>query len=137
MLDDQVLVGASRQSFDALRPLAFSTLADLVHHVRATLKLPQLSWVVHIYCRNIHDASLPVTIQTTSVRLLLNLTHDIFHSHDPDPSKGKALLVKILKTLVHKFDTLRDYMEHVDETERLRSLEYSHSTLVSFDIRRS
>ncbi len=127
LLDEQVLVGAGRQSFETLRPLAYSTLADLVHHVRANLKLPQLSWVVHIYCRNIHDASLPVTIQTTSVRLLLNLTDYIFHNHDPDSTKGKGLLVKILKTLVHKFDTLRDYMEHVDETERLRSFEHTQS----------
>jgi transformation/transcription domain-associated protein len=53
---------------DALRPLAYSTLADLVHHVRASLNLQQLAKVVHMYSKNIHSDTLPVTIQTTSVR---------------------------------------------------------------------
>jgi hypothetical protein len=36
---------------------------------------------------------------------------------DPDPAKGKMLLVRILKTLVTKFGTLRSYMERVEEAE--------------------
>jgi hypothetical protein len=40
----------------------------------------QLSKIVHMFSRNIYDASLPATIQTTSIRLLLNLTDFIFHN---------------------------------------------------------
>ena len=42
--------------------------------------MPQLGRVVHVYSRTISDASLPATIQTTSVRLLLNLTDYIYHN---------------------------------------------------------
>jgi transformation/transcription domain-associated protein len=85
-LDEALLVGATASAssasssssphgpsihsaaHDALRPLAYSTLADLVHHVRASLNLQQLAKVVHMYSKNIHSDTLPVTIQTTSVR---------------------------------------------------------------------
>ena len=68
----QVLVGESRSPSEALRPLAYSTLADLIHHVRSSLSLPQLACVLKLLSRNVHDPALPVTIQTTSARLLLN-----------------------------------------------------------------
>jgi len=44
-----------------------------VHHVRTELSLAQLSKVVYLFSRNIHDASLPFNIQTMSAKLLLNL----------------------------------------------------------------
>lgn len=50
-----------------------------------------------VFSRNIHDPSLPITIQTTSVKLLLNLVDYIFHNDDPDPQRGKKLLQRILK----------------------------------------
>ena len=107
LLDEKVLIGLGRPSRDALRPLAFSTLADLVHHVRAELNLSQLSRVVLLFSRNLHDPRLPLNVQTTSVRLLLNLVDFVFHNRDADISKGQRLLVHILQTLVSKFDTLR------------------------------
>lgn len=72
-----------RTSFETLRPLAHSTLADLVHHVRSEvsalmlglvtnsnaplqLTLKQLSRTIYLYSRNIHDPSLPMGIQTMS-----------------------------------------------------------------------
>ena len=109
LLDDNVLIGsgysAIRASHETLRPLACSTLADLVHHVRGELGMKHLSRVVYIFSCNIHDASLPLAIQTTSVRLLLNLVESIFHKNDPE---ARALLVRILHTLVFKFTTLKE-----------------------------
>lgn len=44
----RVLVGTGRACFETLRPLAYSLLAEIVHHVRGDLSLPQvftsLSW---------------------------------------------------------------------------------------------
>jgi transformation/transcription domain-associated protein len=59
--------------FDIYRPLAYSTLADLVHHVRASLTFPQLTLVVHLSGRNIQDPTLPFSIQIMSAKLLINL----------------------------------------------------------------
>ena len=38
LLVEKVLVGTDRASHAALRPLAYSTLADLVHHVRSKVR---------------------------------------------------------------------------------------------------
>lgn len=37
-----MLVGAGRACFESLRPLAYSLLAEIVHHVRGDLWLPQV-----------------------------------------------------------------------------------------------
>lgn len=46
MLDEELLVGPGRQARDTLRPLAYSTLADLVHHVKDQIDLNQVSRVI-------------------------------------------------------------------------------------------
>jgi hypothetical protein len=118
LLDEKVLIGLGRPSRDTLRPLAFSTLADLVHHVRAELNIAQLSRVVLLFSRNLHDPVLPLNVQTTSVRLLLNLVDFIFHNNEADTTRGKRLLAHILQTLVAKFDTLRFLMHKISLTIR-------------------
>jgi len=78
--------------------------------MRAKLDMKQLGDIIFLFSRNIHDPSLPLTIQTTSVRLLLNLVDNIFHNKDPEKDKGRDLLVRILVTLVNKFKTLKTYV---------------------------
>ncbi|CAN0546395.1 unnamed protein product, partial [Ectocarpus sp. 12 AP-2014] len=48
MLDEDLLVGPGRQACDTLRPLAYSTLADLVHHVKDRIDLDQVSRVIQV-----------------------------------------------------------------------------------------
>jgi len=38
----RVLVGTGRACYETLRPLAYSLLAEIVHHVRADLSLSQV-----------------------------------------------------------------------------------------------
>ncbi|GAA5901376.1 uncharacterized protein JCM6883_000193 [Sporobolomyces salmoneus] len=64
LLDEFVLTGNSITGHEHLRPLAYSTVADLIHHCRADLTLSQLSRVVHTYCANIHDPTLVSAIHT-------------------------------------------------------------------------
>lgn len=73
LLNEKVLVGTGVTSHETLRPLAYSMLADLVHHVRAELTPTQLAKTVYIYSRNLHDQSLASSIQTMCAKLLLNL----------------------------------------------------------------
>ena len=118
MLREDVLIGNGRHAQAVLRPLAYSTVADLVHHVRAKLGLDQLSKVIYIFSRNIHDDELPLSIQTTSVRLLLNLVDNIFHNDHPDHMNGWRLLIRILAALVDKFETLVEYIPLLMEKEK-------------------
>lgn len=119
LFDERVLIGSNYRQHsatsnnsqsDSLRPMGYSTLADLVHHVRSELSLLQVSRVIYIFSRVIHDPSQPVTIQTTSARLLLNLVDHIFHNKDSNDQIGRDLLVRILDTLVRKFGTLLKFM---------------------------
>lgn len=57
--------------------MAYSMLADLVHHVRNKLTPIQLSKTVYMYSRNLHDPTLAAGIQTMCSKLLLNLTECI------------------------------------------------------------
>lgn len=41
-LSCRVLVGTGRACYETLRPLAYSLLAELIHHVRLDLSLPQV-----------------------------------------------------------------------------------------------
>ncbi|CAK9157021.1 unnamed protein product [Ilex paraguariensis] len=42
LLEERVLVGTGRACFETLRPLAYSLLAEVVHHVRGNLSLSQV-----------------------------------------------------------------------------------------------
>ena len=109
ILEERILLGTHKTGENlVLRPLAYSTLADLVHHVRSKLSMSQLHRVVHIFARVLHDTSmsLPLTIQATSIRLLCNMVDQIYHNTHPQPSLGRDLLFRILETLVTKFETL-------------------------------
>ena len=115
LLDERVLIGTTRHTEPApLRPLAYSALADLVHHIRTRLTMAQMGRVVHVFARVVHDCSLsdlPMTVRVTSVRLLLNLVDHIFHNREKDAQLGRDLLVRVLVCLVRKFGTLRKAIE--------------------------
>ena len=68
------------------RSLAYSTLADLVHHIRTHLPLPHLSLAVLLFSKNVHDDSLPISIQTISCKLLLNLVECIRLKAEQEPA---------------------------------------------------
>lgn len=106
LLDEKILIGSGRTAYESLRPLAYSTLADLVHHVRNDLTLLQVGKVVYLYSRNVHDSSLPFSIQTMSAKLLLNLVEVIARKNETD-GKGRILLMKILDAFVNKFSSLK------------------------------
>jgi len=82
LLNESVLLGNGITSHQTLRPLAFSMLADLLHHVRKDLSLAQITRTVHLYVRNLHDQTLPINVQIMSAKLLLNLIECI-RTQDP------------------------------------------------------
>ncbi|PKA60898.1 hypothetical protein AXF42_Ash006533 [Apostasia shenzhenica] len=73
LLEERVLIGTGRVCIETLRPLAYSLLAEIVHYVRNELSLSQLSCIIYLFSRNMHDSSLTVVVHTTCARLMLNL----------------------------------------------------------------
>ncbi|KAL6498032.1 hypothetical protein OROGR_028429 [Orobanche gracilis] len=109
LLDERVLVGTGRACFETLRPLAYSLLAEIVHHVRGDLSLSQLSRIIYLFSSNMHDASLSLSIHTTCARLMLNLVEPIFEKGVDQVSMDEArtLLGRILDAFVGKFNTFK------------------------------
>ncbi|XP_051127175.1 transcription-associated protein 1-like isoform X2 [Andrographis paniculata] len=109
LLDERVLVGTGRACFETLRPLAYSLLAEIVHHVRGDLSLSQLSRIIYLFSSNMHDASLAVSIHTTCARLMLNLVEPIFEKGTDQTlmDEARVLLGRILDSFVGKFNTFK------------------------------
>nr|KYP66863.1 Transformation/transcription domain-associated protein [Cajanus cajan] len=109
LLEERVLVGSGRACFETLRPLAYSLLAEIVHHVRQDLSLSQLSRIIYLFSSNMHDASLSLSIHTTCARLMLNLVEPIFEKGVDQQSTDDAriLLGRILDAFVGKFSTFK------------------------------
>ena len=84
-------------SLSTTRPLAYSTLADLVHHVRQNLPLTDLSLAVQLFAKNIDDESLPSNIQTMSCKLLLNLVDCIRSKSELENGNGRDILMRMLE----------------------------------------
>lgn len=84
-------------SISSCRPLAYSTLADLVHHVRQHLPLSDLSLAVQLFAKNIDDESLPSSIQTMSCKLLLNLVDCIRSKSEQESGNGRDVLMRMLE----------------------------------------
>jgi transformation/transcription domain-associated protein len=125
MLDERVLVGTGITSQEALRPLAYSMLADLVHHVRNELTIPQLTRVVHIYSCCLHEPAFTFGIQTMCAKLLLNLIETICSK--TDKVEAPKFLMAILECCVDKLgaiDTIHEQLKGVygkEAVERRRA----------------
>lgn len=111
LFDEDLLLGRGYTTHESLRPLAYSTLGDFIHHVRQELKFEILVKAVHLFSKNIHDETLPTAIQIMSIRLLLNLV-DCIRMQRSDvgtsgtPSNRRELLVSMLKVFILKFHTI-------------------------------
>ncbi|WRT70688.1 uncharacterized protein IL334_007686 [Kwoniella shivajii] len=79
LLEERVLVGTGVSSRELLRPLAYSVVADLIHHVRNDLPLAQLTQVVYVFSCNLNDSTFNSSIQTMCAKLL-NTIIDSIHS---------------------------------------------------------
>lgn len=121
LLDERVLMGCNHRYSEqtVLRPLGYTALSDLIHHVKTRLTMPQMSRVVCMFSRILHDSSttLPLSTQYTAVRTLLSVVEIIFQNKDPNPQIGRDMLVRILSTLVNKLSTLNEYFSAIQKRE--------------------
>ncbi|KAJ3683868.1 hypothetical protein LUZ60_014095 [Juncus effusus] len=118
LLDERILIGTGRVCIETLRPLAYSILAEMVHHIRMDMAMPQvalslslsqMSRIIYLFSRNMHDSSLSIVIQTTCARLMLNLVEPIFDKgvDERTMDEARVLLCRILDAFVRKFRTVR------------------------------
>ncbi|KAK9459333.1 uncharacterized protein V1516DRAFT_508906 [Lipomyces oligophaga] len=107
-LNTKVLLGDGLTVHETLRPLAYSMVADLLHHVRNELSANHIWLTIDVYMKNILDDSLAATFQSMSSKLLLNLVERIMNL--PDKAEGRQLIVFILNGFSEKLASLnRNY----------------------------
>ncbi|KAK2732878.1 hypothetical protein FQN55_003885 [Onygenales sp. PD_40] len=101
LLDERTLIGDGLTVYEAMRPLAYSMLADLIHHVRESLSRDQIRRTVEVYTKNLHDEFPGTSFQTMSAKLLLNMGERI--AKLPDKQDARYFLVMILDAIGDKF----------------------------------
>lgn len=111
LLDEDVLIGQGLTTREALRPLAYSNIADLVHHVRSELSPSQIWKTVNVYCKNIEDVTLPTSFQIMSAKLLINLVERFMNL--PDKAEGRQIMIMVLNAFVQRFTTLNKSYDHI------------------------
>lgn len=123
--EEEALVGRSRECFEVLRHYGYAVFAEVAQQTRSSLKVPQLSWIVHRSCCIIHDPSRPASSHNTAVQLLGNLV-EVIHKYRMDASvsdKCRELLRKILDCFVVK-------LKHVKNIQKMVHT-CSHSAVLS------
>ncbi|KAK3679879.1 transcription-associated protein 1 [Recurvomyces mirabilis] len=105
LLDAKTLVGDSLTADITLRPLAYTMLADLIHHVRESLQPEQISKVVSVYVGHLtgdDGVEVPGTsYQTMSAKLLLNMGECM--SKMEDKRNARYLMMLVLNGIADKF----------------------------------
>lgn len=100
LLNEKVLVGAGVTSKESLRPLAYSTLADLIHQVRNELSQQQLARVISVYASISHDPTFPLTIQTMCGKLIHTCLDSVCNKSEA--AEAVKLLNGLMLTSVEK-----------------------------------
>lgn len=109
MFDQKVLIGDGFTSYETLRPLAYSTLADFIHNIRSDLAMADIEKTVKMYTSFLLDESLALTVQIMSAKLLLNLIERILTLGKKDAyeaPKAKKLLMTIIEAYTSRFKLL-------------------------------
>ncbi|KAB8073752.1 hypothetical protein BDV29DRAFT_133154 [Aspergillus leporis] len=104
LLDERTLIGDGLTVYETMRPLAYSMLADLIHHVRDHLTRDQIRRTVEVYTKNLHDDFPGTSFQTMSAKLLLNMAEKI--SKLDDKREARYFLIMILDAIGDKFASM-------------------------------
>ncbi|KAF4120545.1 transformation/transcription domain-associated protein [Geosmithia morbida] len=101
LLDERTLTGDGLTVHETMRPVAYSMVADLIHHVRDSLTPAQIRKTVEVYTRNLQDNFPGTSFQTMSAKLLLNMAECI--AKMPNKADARHYLLMILNAIGDKF----------------------------------
>jgi transformation/transcription domain-associated protein len=101
LLEERTLIGDGLTVYETMRPLAYSMLADLIHHLRDSLSKEQIRRTVEVYTKNLHDTFPGTSFQTMSAKLLLNMAECIAKLEQKEDAR--YFLIMILNAIGDKF----------------------------------
>lgn len=122
LLDERILIGDGLTVFESMRPLAYSMLADLIHHVRESLNKDQIRRTIEVYSKNLHDSFPGSSFQTMSAKLLLNMAESIVKNDDSDgKTDARYFLVLILNAIGDKFATMNQQYNNAVKQSKINA----------------
>ena len=112
LLDERTLIGDGLTVYETMRPLAYSMLADLIHHVRERLSPSQIRRTIEVFSKNLLDDFPGTSFQTMSAKLLLNMADVIAKLENKQDARH--FLIMILNAIADKFAGMnREYSNAV------------------------
>ncbi|MCJ1473515.1 hypothetical protein MMC13_002166 [Lambiella insularis] len=117
LLDERTLIGDGLTVYETMRPLAYSMLADLIHHVRNDLTASQIQRTIDLFSKNMLDDFPGTSFQTMSAKLLLNMAESI--ANLPDKEDGRHFLIMILNAIADKFASMNKGYPNAVKLSRL------------------
>ncbi|KAJ7781199.1 hypothetical protein B0H16DRAFT_1671541 [Mycena metata] len=110
LFDERVLLGPGVTGREMFRTHIYSALADLFHHTRNELALPQLTHVVLVYTRVMHNPAVPTGVHPMFAKILISLVETIVQK---DKVPATKILVYILDTCLDRLDALNVVLAEV------------------------
>ena len=101
LLDERTLIGDGLTVYETMRPLAYSMLADLIHHVRDRLEAEQVQKTIELFSKNMLEDFPGTSFQTMSAKLLLSMADSIASMENK--KDGRYFLIMILRAIAEKF----------------------------------
>lgn len=111
LFDENILIGSGWTACETLRPIAYHTLADMLHNSKANLQLTDIASAINMFSKNLHDETLSPQIQLMSCKLLITLTDSIkmYASNERDVPIVRDLLMRIIEVFVLKFKFISNF----------------------------
>ncbi|CAI6307238.1 unnamed protein product [Periconia digitata] len=110
LLEERTLIGDGLTVYETMRPLAYSMVADLIHHLRDSLNKEQIRRTVEVYTKNLHDTFPGTSFQTMSAKLLLNMAECIAKLESKEDAR--YFLIMILNAIGDKFAAMNRQYEN-------------------------
>ncbi|GAM83910.1 hypothetical protein ANO11243_019000 [Dothideomycetidae sp. 11243] len=112
LMDERTLIGDGLTVYENSRFVAYTLLADLVHHVRDQLTQAQIRKTIVVYAKNLHDDCPGANFQTMSAKLLFNMAECM--AKIEDKRDARYYLVMVLDAVAEKFASMnREYTNAV------------------------
>ncbi|KAH9045426.1 hypothetical protein EDB85DRAFT_2130014 [Lactarius pseudohatsudake] len=118
LLDENVLLGPSFGSREALRPTAYAAAADLVHYLRGDLSPRQLAHFIHVYSRVIHNPCLSSSVHTLAGKMMFNLIETVITKDTP--AGAAKVLAALMETCVDRLESLTAVLDEVQQRSECR-----------------
>lgn len=130
LLDERTLTGDGLTVYETMRPLAYSMLADLIHHVRDSLSPEQIRKTVEVYTKNLQDPFPGTSFQTMSAKLLLNMAECI--AKLPNKVDARHYLMMILNAIGDKFAAMNRQYPNAVKLSKLYHQQQENSTVDTY-----